>query len=102
MTKNLAVCGLLFPLILMYDDNLLPIKIIKNTSWCGGGGGRGVKSTLFGKIRDPPLKKKRDPTLNKARRPPTKIWPNFHLSPGQNLHEKRFLKNSSPAAPNTF
>ena len=36
------------------------------------GGGRGVKPTLFGKIRDPPLKKKRDPTLEKPRGPPPK------------------------------
>ena len=57
-----------------------------------GGGYRRVKSTLFVKIRDPPGRKKRDPTLKKARRPPTNIWPNFHLCPGQNLHEKHFLK----------
>ena len=67
-----------------------------------GGGQRGKIDPVCENQGPLPEEKKRDPTPEKARRPPTKIWPNFHLSPGQNLHEKRFLKNSSPAAPNTF
>ena len=58
-----------------------------------GGGYRRVKSTLFAKIRNllphpPPPKKKKVPTPEKAR----KIWPDIHLYPGQNLHEKHILK----------
>ena len=56
-----------------------------------GGGQRGKVYPVWENQGPPPEEKKR-PHPQKARRPPTKIWPNFHLYPGQNLHEKHILK----------
>ena len=55
---------------------------------CAKGGNRWVRSTLFATIREP-LKKETPPP--KKLEDPTKILPDFHLNPGQNLLEKHIV-----------